>query len=110
MQKRIFEIANARKLAEKIHAIQNINNEVSFATLFEIDESGEVLESSTDEWWGAKFIGAFDGTFLLFGTFGGGDWYVFDATFDMTTEEIQVITEEMFRQISAEKVCIEETD
>jgi len=108
MQRITQKIVDARELAEKICAIQNTCDEISFSTCFDFDEDGVVLESSTGDWWGAKFMGAFDGTFLLFGAFGGRSWYAYDTDFNMTTEEIQVVIEEMFNRISAEKVCVEE--
>jgi len=106
MCKKTLKIMDAHGLAEKICAMQNTNNEISFATCFEVDEDGAVLESSTGDWWGAKFTGAFDGTSLLFGAWGGGDWYVFDATYSMTTEELKAVISEMFQRISADKVCV----
>jgi hypothetical protein len=107
MWKTTLKIMNAHKLAEKVRSIKNADDEIKFATCFDVDEDGAVLESSTGDWWGAKFMGAFDGTFLLFGAFGGKDWYVYDADSGMVAEEMQAVIEEIFRRISAEKVCVE---
>lgn len=107
MWKKTLKVVDVKGLAEKIYAIQNTNDELSFATCFEIDSDGTVLESITGDWWGAKFIGAFDGTFLLIGALGGGTWYTFDAGTTMTSEEIQAVVEEIFRRIAANEVCVE---
>lgn len=106
MWKKVLKVVNACEVAEKIFAIKNSSDELSFAICFEVDSDGTVLESSAGDWWGVKFMSAFDRTFLLFGGFGGGAWYVFDAGSIMTSEELQPITNEMFRHIAANKVCV----
>jgi len=108
--KRTLKFADAHGLAEKIHAIQCTDKEVSFASCFETDRDGEILESSTGDWWGAKFSGAFDGTYLIIGEYGGGDWYVYDATYGLEVRELEDLLVNLFKNIGAKTVCVEEVE
>ena len=101
-----YKLVDAKGLAEMLFSIQNSDNELSFATCYETGADGNVLEQSTGDWWGAKFAGAFDGTYLIIGAWGGRDWWVFDATRDLTADEIESMMVELFRRISAQMVCI----
>ncbi|MCL2190206.1 MAG: hypothetical protein FWB87_15750 [Defluviitaleaceae bacterium] len=108
MQKKPLKIVDARGLAEKIRAIRNTDEEVSFAACYELDEDGAVLESNTGDWWGAKFMGAFNGSYLLIGAFGGGDWYTFDDSSDITDDSLQFAIQELFKRIATKEVCVRE--
>jgi hypothetical protein len=110
MWKITLKIADSRELAERIHAIQNTNDEIKFATYFDTDETGAALESSTGDWWGAKFIEAFDATFLFFAEFGGGGSCVFDVEAGVEIEELQAGIEQVFQKFSIERVCVEESE
>ena len=54
--------------------------EVFFATHYETDVTGEIKESSIENWHGATILNRFDGYCLLVGCLGGGDWYAYDVT------------------------------
>lgn len=108
MSEKTYKVVDVRGLAEKLYAIQQTEDELSFATCFEADDDGKVLESSTGDWWGAKFDGAFDGTYLIIGGFGGGDWYAYDATTTLTVDELEEMMYSLFKKIAAKSVCVEE--
>jgi hypothetical protein len=108
MNEEIFKVVNARGLSERIHAIQNTEDEVSFAYCYDTAPDGSVLISSTSDWWGAKFAGAFDGTYLIIGGWGGGYWYAYDATTDIELDDLEGILTHLFQKMGSNTVCVEE--
>ena len=113
MWNRNLKAVNARELAEMLNTIQSTESnltgdEISFATCFDVDEDGEILDSSTEDWWGTRFGGAFDGTYLIIGSWGGGSWYAYDVTGDVTVDAFEDILTNLFRTIGATTVCVEE--
>ncbi|MCL2189787.1 MAG: hypothetical protein FWB87_13595 [Defluviitaleaceae bacterium] len=105
MLKNGYKILDAHGLVKVINKIRHTEDEVSFATCYETDGDGAVLESSTSDWWGVKFIHAFDGIFLLVGTFGGGTCYTFDVGSDESGDTLQSAIVELLRLINTKDVC-----
>ena len=102
---RLQKIVTTKELAKFLQGMINTDNtEITFATGYETDENGEYIDGSPSEWWGIKWTQQFDGTCLLASMFGGGDWYVWDATYLSEIEEFEEITAELFKKIAADKV------
>ena len=109
MRKVSHKIVNPRGLAEMLLKIWEQDEELSFATCYETDVDGEVLDQSTGDWWGMKFLGYFDGGCLLIGQCGGGAWYTYDTTTTPAIEELEDMMTNLFRAIAvSEQVCVEE--
>ena len=101
-----YKIVNAREFAEMLLALQK-DEEITFASTFETDDDGTVLEQSTSDWHGAKFVNCFDGGCLLIGTWGGGLWDAYDTTTTPILEEIEDTVSNLFKWLNTGTVCIE---
>lgn len=102
-----YKILNSRDLVELLHKIRNSGDELSFATCYETDDSGEILNQSTGNWWGMKFVNLYDGECLLVGGWGGGSWHAFDSTYQAEADELEAMMIELFRIIGAKEVCVD---
>ena len=78
-----YMLATPEMLAETLFKISEAgtkNAHISFASDYDVAENGELVLGSEESFYGAEIISRYDGCCLFIGMFGGGDWYVHDAS------------------------------